>query len=123
MAVHWRFEESRCRNRHQAGLCVARCSDGAAVDSGLHPEGKEWFEASKVQCSRDGHFRGVALDKADILEAIYDRAQNHSLKAVYLATDGWLRGPGGTALIQYVSTPRCFEVYVFNLAIRFTDSR
>lgn len=101
MAVHWRFEESECGS-HQIGLCFVRCADGAVIDSGLHPVAKEWLEAAEVQCNRDGHFRGVGINKMDVIEAIAENAANHSVKMVYLATDGWLRGPKAIELVTEV---------------------
>ncbi len=44
----------------------------------------------------------MGLDKFDLFNAIFDRAQNYSLKTVYLATDGWIRGPHGAALVKEV---------------------
>ena len=100
-AVHWRFEESECGS-HQIGLCFVRCADGAVIDSGLHPVAKEWLEAAEVQCNRDGHFRGVGINKMDVIEAIAENAANHSVKMVYLATDGWLRGSKAIELVTEV---------------------
>ncbi len=99
LAVHWRFEQSECGSRN-SGLCFVRCGDGALIDSGLHPDAKEWIEMSKDQCKN--HALGVGLDKFDLFNAIFDRAQNYSLKTVYLATDGWIRGPPGAALVKEV---------------------
>ncbi|CAN5950885.1 unnamed protein product [Sphagnum jensenii] len=65
---------------------------------GLHPDAKEWIEMSKDQCKNRA--LGVGLDKFDLFNAIFDRAQNYSLKTVYLATDGWIRGPHGAALVK-----------------------
>jgi hypothetical protein len=79
-----------------------RCADGAVIDSGLHPVAKEWLEAAEVQCNRDGHFRGVGINKMDVIEAIAENAANHSVKMVYLATDGWLRGPKAIGLVTEV---------------------
>jgi hypothetical protein len=101
LAVHWRFEETEC-GPHKIGLCFVRCSDGAVVDSGLHPHAKEWIGVSIDQCKHAGHFRGVGLDKFDVFDAIFDRAQNYSLKTVYLATDGWIRGEEGVMLVKEV---------------------
>jgi len=97
LAVHWRFEQSECGSRN-SGLCFVRCGDGALIDSGLHPAAKEWIEMSKDQCKNRA--LGVGLDKFDLFNAIFDRAQNYSLKTVYLATDGWIRGPHGAALVK-----------------------
>jgi hypothetical protein len=65
LAVHWRFEETEC-GPHKIGLCFVRCSDGAVIDSGLHPHAKEWIGVSIDQCKHAGHFRGVGLDKFDV---------------------------------------------------------
>jgi hypothetical protein len=86
----------------EIGLCFVRCADGAVIDSGLHPVAKEWLEAAEVQCNRDGHFRGVGINKMDVIEAIAENAANHSVKMVYLATDGWLRGPKAIGLVTEV---------------------
>ncbi|CAK9214065.1 unnamed protein product [Sphagnum troendelagicum] len=103
LAVHWRFEESEC-GPHKLGLCFVRCSDGAVIDSGLHPNAKEWIGLSIDQCRGNGHasghFRGVGLDKFDVFDAIFDHAQKNNVKTVYLATDGWIRGEKGVALVQ-----------------------
>ncbi|KAG0619965.1 hypothetical protein M758_4G178600 [Ceratodon purpureus] len=101
LAVHWRFEESEC-GPHNIGLCFVRCEDGSVIDTGLHAEAKEWHEAAKVACNKNGHFRGVTLDMRDILDAIEERAANHSVKTIYFATDGWLRGPQGIRLVKEV---------------------
>jgi len=105
LAVHWRFEESEC-GPHKLGLCFVRCSDGAVIDSGLHPDAKEWIGLSIDQCKGNGHasghFRGVGLDKFDVFDAIFDHAQKNNVKTVYLATDGWIRGEQGVALVQEV---------------------
>lgn len=101
LAVHWRFEESRCPN-HQVGLCFSRCNDGSVVSSGLHPVAKEWLKASEDECNENSHFRGVGLSKTDIIATIEERAAKHSLKTLYLATDGWIRGAEGRALLKEV---------------------
>ncbi|XP_073393806.1 uncharacterized protein [Physcomitrium patens] len=101
LAVHWRFEESEC-GPHNIGLCFVRCQDGSVIDTGLRSEANEWHEASQIQCNRDGHFRGVTLDRNDILDAIQDRALNHSVNTIYFATDGWMRGPQGVALVKEI---------------------
>ncbi|KAG0600085.1 hypothetical protein M758_11G006300 [Ceratodon purpureus] len=101
LAVHWRFEESRCSN-HQVGLCFSRCKDGSVVSSGLHPAAKEWLKTSQDECNENGHFRGVGLSKADIIATIKERAAKHSLSTLYLATDGWIRGAESLALLMEV---------------------
>lgn len=101
LAVHWRFEESEC-GKHNIGLCFVRCEDGSVIDTGLHAEAKEWHDAAKVACNRDGHFRGVTLDVRDILDAIQERAASHSVTTIYFATDGWMRGPHGARLVKEV---------------------
>lgn len=102
LAVHWRFHESNCA-RNELGLCFLRCSDGSVIDSGLHPFAREWTELRKHRCPRDRmHFRGVLLDKQDLIEAIRERAANNNLSAVYLATDGWMRGTIEQALVTEV---------------------
>ncbi|XP_024403021.1 uncharacterized protein [Physcomitrium patens] len=99
LAVHWRFEESSCP-RHQIGLCFSRCKDGSIIDTNFHPFAKEWVKMSEDECNTAGHFRGVGLSKLDIIATIEQRAANHSINTVYLATDGWTRGPEGLALIK-----------------------
>lgn len=77
-----------------------RCEDGSVIDTGLPSQAKEWHDAAKIQCNRDGHFRGVTLDKTDILDAIQERAGKHNVGTIYFATDGWMRGPQGVRLVQ-----------------------
>lgn len=101
LAVHWRFEESECA-AHHVGLCFVRCDDGSVINSGLHPEAKEWIKAAETPCNRDGHFRGVILHQKDIIEAIEERASNHSVNTIYLATDGWMRGHHSISLLTEI---------------------
>ncbi|KAG0592638.1 hypothetical protein KC19_1G269400 [Ceratodon purpureus] len=96
LAVHWRFEETEC-NGHHVGLCFVRCDDGSVINSGLHPEALEWRKACAY---KDGHFPGVLLNKNDIIDVIQERASNHSVTNIYLATDGWMRGPDSIALVK-----------------------
>lgn len=77
-----------------------RCEDGSVIDTGLRSQAKEWHDAAEIQCNRDGHFRGVALDKTDILDAIQERAGNHNVSTIYFATDGWMRGAKGIPLVK-----------------------
>jgi hypothetical protein len=100
-AVHWRFEESECRGHH-VGLCFVRCDDGSVIDSGLHPKAQEWHKATETGCSKGSRFRGVTLDKQDILDTIHERALNHSVHTIYLATDGWMRGAASVTLLKDV---------------------
>jgi hypothetical protein len=79
-----------------------RCDDGSVINSGLHPEAKEWIKAAGIPCNRDGHFRGVILHQKDIIAAIEERASNHSVNTIYLATDGWMRGHHSIALLTEV---------------------
>ena len=44
----------------------------------------------------------MTLDMRDILDAIEERAGNHSVRTIYFATDGWLRGPQGVRLVREV---------------------
>jgi len=79
-----------------------RCDDGSVIDSGLRPEAQEWHRAAETRCKNRGRFRGVTLDKNDILDAIHERAMNHSVNTIYLATDGWIRGAHGVALVKEI---------------------
>jgi hypothetical protein len=105
-AVHWRFEESICSG-HQLGLCFLRCGDGSVIDSGLHPDMAKnssniSFElVEKKSCPRDGA-RGVIVSKANLVAAIAAKAARENVSIVYLATDGWIRGPSERALIKQV---------------------
>jgi hypothetical protein len=84
------------------GLCFVRCDDGSVVDSGLHPDAQEWHKVNKTRCENKSSFRGVTLDKNDILATIHERALNHNVTAIYLATDGWLRGAASVALVKEI---------------------
>jgi hypothetical protein len=101
LAVHWRFEESECRGQH-VGLCFVRCEDGSVIDSGLHPDAQIWRKATETKCDKNTRFRGIQLNKEDIIDTIHERALNHSIKAIYLATDGWMRGTRSVALLKEV---------------------
>lgn len=76
-----------------------RCDDGSVINSGLHPEVQAWRKACAY---RGGHFPGVLLDKNDIIDIIQERASNHSVTNIYLATDGWMRGPDSIALVKEI---------------------
>lgn len=41
-----------------------------------------------------------------MIDAIEERAKNHSFNTVYLATDGWMRGADGVTLLTEVSAVR-----------------
>lgn len=103
--MHWRFEESQCKE-YPIGLCFVRCSDGAIVDSGLHPLAKQWLKSEDTGFCRHKGFIGVGLHKMDLIDAIEERAKNHSFNTVYLATDGWMRGADGVTLLTEVSAVR-----------------
>lgn len=83
-----------------------RCSDGAIVDSGLHPLAKQWLKSEDTGFCRHKGFIGVGLHKMDLIDAIEERAKNHSFNTVYLATDGWMRGADGVTLLTEVSAVR-----------------
>ena len=57
---------------------------------------------SENECKGNGHFRGVGLSKMDIIATIEERAAKHNLNTVYMATDGWIRGVEGLALVKEV---------------------
>ena len=103
--VHWRFEESLCKD-HQLGLCFLRCGDGSVIDSGLHPVIKNlnmtYAFLQKESCPRDGA-RGVLVSKVDLIEAIYAKSIKENVSIIYLATDGWMRGPTQQALVKEVT--------------------
>lgn len=75
------------------------------IDTGLIPVAKEWLKASEIKCGGDGHFLGVGLSKLDIVATVEDRIAKHNLTSVYMATDGWIRGPEGLALVNEVKSP------------------
>lgn len=100
-AVHWRFEESNCRG-HPLGLCFSRCTDGAVIANGRASE--TWNNMTlegRKENSKNG-FNGVFVSTDDLSGAIYDRAVKHGIQNVYLATDGWLRGPESTGILKRV---------------------
>lgn len=72
------------------------------IDSGLHPVAKEWLKTSENECQGKSHFRGVGLSKKDIIATIEERAAKHNLSTIYMATDGWIRGAEGLALVKEV---------------------
>lgn len=55
-----------------------------------------------TKCRKGTQFRAIGLSKMDIVSAIEDRAANHSLSTIYMATDGWIRGTKGLALVKEV---------------------
>lgn len=101
VAVHWRFEESNCRG-HELGLCFIRCNDGSEIDSGLHPSAIEWVDLGQHKCPHDHSIRGVSVSKLDLIAAIQETAKKDKVDVVYLATDGWMRGPKELALVKEV---------------------
>lgn len=101
MAVHWRFEESSCA-KHSIGLCFLRCTDGSVIATGLRPHSKASLKMPMTKCRKGTQFRAIGLSKMDIVSAIEDRAANHSLSTIYMATDGWIRGTKGLALVKEV---------------------
>eukprot|EP00850_Spirogloea_muscicola_P002716 SM000010S04354 [mRNA] locus=s10:1095085:1106203:+ [translate_table: standard] len=102
-AVHWRFDERPCGNV-SIGLCFARCEDGANpndpnLETGVH----EWTDlVSHGGCIKGSHSKGVHVALGDVTAALLDEAAANSLQAMYIATDGWLRGPDGCRILGLV---------------------
>ena len=75
------------------------------IDSGLHPVIKNlnmtYAFLQKENCPRDGA-RGVVVSKVDLIEAIYVKSIKENVSTIYLATDGWMRGPTQQALVKEV---------------------
>ncbi|XP_057874115.1 uncharacterized protein LOC131080035 [Cryptomeria japonica] len=92
LGVHWRFEEASCRNS-DLGLCFVRCRDGSIISSGLHF--MQW-KTNPANCV------GVITTMEDIVAAILEKAKEQNVESVYLATDGWIRGPKAQMLLANV---------------------
>ena len=77
------------------------------IDSGLHPVIKNlnmtYAFLQKESCPRDGA-RGVLVSKVDLIEAIYMKSIKENVSIIYLATDGWMRGPTQQALVKEVTS-------------------
>ncbi|XP_057874117.2 uncharacterized protein LOC131080036 isoform X2 [Cryptomeria japonica] len=92
LGVHWRFEESNCKN-HDLGLCFVRCGDGSIISSGLHF--MKWKK-------HHWNCMGIITTMEDIVAAILEKAKEQSVDSVYLATDGWIRGHKAQMLLAKV---------------------
>ncbi|KAL2642861.1 hypothetical protein R1flu_010448 [Riccia fluitans] len=99
IALHWRFEETLC-GRRQLGTCFLRCGDGAIVATRLRVEAPEWREHEKKM--RECSFHGVRVTVEDMVAALHDKATEMGADAVYIATDGWVRGKEGKFLVKQV---------------------
>ena len=53
LAVHWRFDESRC-NRQRMGLCFLRCADGSENSEPAFLPGERREGDGEAQCGRGG---------------------------------------------------------------------
>lgn len=99
--VHWRFEETNCRG-HPLGLCFRRCTDGALMSNGRASDTWNNMTLEGTEDNGKTGLQGVYVSREDVSGAIYDRAVQHGMHNVYLATDGWLRGPVSASILKWV---------------------
>lgn len=102
LAVHWRFEETICSGL-TLGLCFYRCKNGANQANPLiTPPAPQWDALKQIGCPKGTRHVGVQAAEKDLVAAMADAARDSGLGAIYIATDGFIRGEGGCALLAEV---------------------
>jgi hypothetical protein len=104
LALHWRVEELRCRNKPTDHLCFVRCNYGALWAPSFIPPRSKWnqvaarFEPASCQDPLLAVVTGITVD--DLVEAVVGRMRARGLRTVFLSTDGFIRGPDMCVLVE-----------------------
>lgn len=102
LAVHWRFEETICKGL-TLGLCFYRCNNGAnQADPLTPPRAPQWAAHKRHGCPKGSRHAGVIAAEEDMIAAMADAALEGGVRAIYIATDGHIRGEGGCAILATV---------------------
>ncbi|GAQ86338.1 hypothetical protein KFL_002830150 [Klebsormidium nitens] len=104
LALHWRVEELRCRDKPTDHLCFVRCNYGALWAPSLIPPHDAWRQVaadfSPASCGDPmlAVVTGVSVD--DFVAAVGERMRAAGLATLFLSTDGFIRGPESCRLVE-----------------------
>lgn len=104
LALHWRVEELRCRDKPTDQLCFVRCNYGALWAPSLIPPHDAWQQVaadfSPESCADPllAVVTGVSVD--DLVAAVGERMRAAGLATLFLSTDGFIRGPDSCQLVE-----------------------